>query len=135
LFFTSDKLIHLLFLSDRRGHPGWCWCPCCWLLCIQSAQQQCRRGMLRFYCHLRQTRRSVSLQKKAHAWSYNNWLKDAEQRTRAFRSGNYPGPVAWVLNEGKYIPPDAIEGGFERGAPLYICRAYYEASTTVVLLD
>ncbi|KAG1881378.1 carbohydrate-binding module family 12 protein [Suillus tomentosus] len=66
-------------------------------------------------------------EKRAHVWSQGNWLRDAEQRTQAFRSGNYPGPVAWVLIKGKNIPPNAIEGGFERGAPLYICRAYYEA--------
>ncbi|KAG1751615.1 carbohydrate-binding module family 12 protein [Suillus paluster] len=70
-------------------------------------------------------------EKKAHVWSQNNWLRDAEQRTKAFRSGNYPGPVAWVLNEGKSIPRDAIEGGFERGAPLYICRAYHEGGLMI----
>ncbi|KAG2146418.1 carbohydrate-binding module family 12 protein [Suillus bovinus] len=66
-------------------------------------------------------------EQRAHAWSQGNWLRDAEQRTQAFRRGNYPAPVAWILTEGKNIPPDAIEGGFERGAPLYICRAYCEA--------
>jgi len=70
-------------------------------------------------------------EKKAHLWSLNSWLKDAEQRTQAFRSGNYPGPVAWVLNQGKDIPRDAIQGGFERGAPLYICRAYYEGGIMI----
>ncbi|KAG2074541.1 carbohydrate-binding module family 12 protein [Suillus decipiens] len=66
-------------------------------------------------------------EKKARVWSQGNWLHDAEQRTQAFRSGNYPGPVAWVLNRGRNIPSNAIEGGYERGAPLYICRAYCEA--------
>lgn len=70
-------------------------------------------------------------EKKAHAWSQGNWLRDAEQRTQAFRSGNYPGPVAWVLNHGKNIPSNAIEGGFERGAPLYICRAYCEGGLMI----
>ncbi|KAG1816012.1 carbohydrate-binding module family 12 protein [Suillus subaureus] len=69
-------------------------------------------------------------EKKAQAWSRGNWLRDAEQRTQAFRSGNYSYPVAWVLNQGKNIPSNAIEGGFERGAPLYICRAFCEASLT-----
>lgn len=70
-------------------------------------------------------------EKKAHVWSQTNWVRDAEQRTQAFRSGNYPAPVAWVLNQGKSIPRDAIEGGFERGAPLYICRAYHEGGLMV----
>ncbi|KAG2150416.1 carbohydrate-binding module family 12 protein [Suillus clintonianus] len=70
-------------------------------------------------------------EKKAHAWSLSNWIRDAEQRTKAFRSGHYPCPVAWVLNEGKNIPSDAIEGGFERGSSLYICRAYYEGCIIV----
>jgi len=70
-------------------------------------------------------------EEKAHLWSLNNWLREAEQRTEAFRNGSYPGPVAWVLNQGKHIPSDAIEGGFERGAPLYICRAYHEGGLMI----
>lgn len=70
-------------------------------------------------------------EKKARAWSQANWLHDAEQRTQAFRSGNYHAPVAWVLNRGKNIPSNAIEGGSERGAPLYICRAYCEGGLMI----
>jgi len=70
-------------------------------------------------------------EKQAQAWSRGNWLHDAEQRTQAFRSGNYSYPVAWVLNQGKNIPSNAIEGGFERGAPLYICRAYCEGGLMI----
>lgn len=31
----------------------------------------------------------------------------------------------WVWAEGNFIPNNAIAGGFERGYPLYICRAPY----------
>ncbi|KAH7926685.1 carbohydrate-binding module family 12 protein [Leucogyrophana mollusca] len=70
-------------------------------------------------------------EKKAHLWSLNSWITEAQTRTAQFRNGQYNGPVAWVWNEGKNIPSDAIEGGNERGQPLYICRAYYEGGLLI----
>ncbi|KAI6021486.1 carbohydrate-binding module family 12 protein [Pisolithus microcarpus] len=61
--------------------------------------------------------------KKKEEDQAHNW---AELATEQFRNGRYPGPVAWVFNEGKSIPRDAIQGGEERGEYLYICRAYHE---------
>ncbi|KAI6134605.1 carbohydrate-binding module family 12 protein [Pisolithus thermaeus] len=68
---------------------------------------------------------------QAHNWAESTWLRDAQARTEQFRSGRYPGPVAWVLNEGRSIPRDAIQGGEERGERLYICRAYHEGGLMI----
>lgn len=65
-------------------------------------------------------------QKQAQAWSLNNWITESHARTQQWRAGQYNAPVAWIWNEGRSIPRDAIQGGEERGQPLYICRAYYE---------
>ncbi|KAI6157853.1 carbohydrate-binding module family 12 protein [Pisolithus tinctorius] len=70
-------------------------------------------------------------EKQAHNWAESTWLRDAQARTEQFRSGRYPGPVAWVLNEGKDIPRDAIQGGEERGERLYICRVYHEGGLMI----
>ncbi|EGN99972.1 carbohydrate-binding module family 12 protein [Serpula lacrymans var. lacrymans S7.3] len=70
-------------------------------------------------------------EKKAHLWSLNNWITEAQSRTYQYRNGNYPSPVAWVLTQGKNIPTDAIEGGYERGEPLYICRAYQDGGLMI----
>jgi hypothetical protein len=69
------------------------------------------------------------VQKKAHVWSLNNWIVESQARTQEWRSGRYNQPVAWIFNEGKSIPHDAIQGGEERGERLYICRAYHEVCT------
>ncbi|KAH7915199.1 carbohydrate-binding module family 12 protein [Hygrophoropsis aurantiaca] len=70
-------------------------------------------------------------EKKAHLWSLTNWANEAQARTVQFRNGQLRQPVAWVWNEGKNIPQDAIQGGTERGGPLYICRAYQEGGLMV----
>jgi len=70
-------------------------------------------------------------EQNAHEWASNNWENEAQARTEQFRSGRYPGPVAWVLTTGKKIPHDAIQGGEERGERLYICRAYYEGGLMI----
>ena len=75
-------------------------------------------------------------EKKAHVWALNNWLRDAQARTRAFYNGQTQGPVTWIYTEGKNIPQQAIPGGqetydrkgFQR---LYICRAYYEGGLLI----
>jgi len=70
-------------------------------------------------------------EKKAHVWSLNNWIVESQARTQEWRSGRYNQPVAWIFNEGKSIPHDAIQGGEERGERLYICRAYHEGGLMV----
>ncbi|KAF9227291.1 carbohydrate-binding module family 12 protein [Gyrodon lividus] len=70
-------------------------------------------------------------EKKAQQWSLNNWIVESQARTQQWRSGGYNAPVAWIWNEGKSIPRDAIQGGEERGEQLYICRAYHESGLMV----
>jgi hypothetical protein len=70
-------------------------------------------------------------EKQAHAWSAGNWVVESHARTKQWRAGQYNAPVAWIWNEGKSIPRDAIQGGEERGEPLYICRAYHESGILV----
>ncbi|KAH7888634.1 carbohydrate-binding module family 12 protein [Phlebopus sp. FC_14] len=70
-------------------------------------------------------------EKQAQQWSSHNWVADAQLRTQQFRSGQYQAPVAWVWNEGKQIPRDAIQGGEERGERLYICRAYHDGGLLI----
>lgn len=72
-----------------------------------------------------------SEEKEAHAWSLNNWISESQARTQQWRAGRYDEPVAWVWNEGKSIPRDAIQGGEERGEALYISRAYHEGGLLV----
>lgn len=68
-------------------------------------------------------------QKKAHLWSLQNWLHDAEQRTRDYYDGRARSPVTWILVDGKNIPTNiAIPGGEEHGEPHYICRGFHEVS-------
>lgn len=68
------------------------------------------------------------VQKKAHAWGLQSWLKDAQQRTQAFHQYGPQGPVTWVLVQGKNLPPNPFPGGEEHGQPLFISRAFYEGS-------
>jgi len=58
-------------------------------------------------------------------------VQEAESRTLQFRRGTYNAPVAWILNEGKDIPSDAVEGGHEHNQPLYICRAYQDGGLMI----
>lgn len=73
--------------------------------------------------------RLIVSQKQAHVWSASNWVQDSQVRTQQWRAGQYNAPVAWIWNEGKSIPRDAIQGGEERGEHLYICRVYHEVRT------
>ncbi|KAH0827930.1 hypothetical protein J3R83DRAFT_3563 [Lanmaoa asiatica] len=67
-----------------------------------------------------------SEEKQAHAWSASQWVGESQTRTQQWRAGQYNAPVAWIWNEGRTIPRDAIQGGEERGEALYICRAYHD---------
>jgi len=68
---------------------------------------------------------------QVQAWSASNWVQESQTRTRQWKAGQYNGPVAWIWNEGKSIPRDAIQGGEERGEYLYICRAYHEGGLLI----
>jgi len=68
---------------------------------------------------------------QAQAWSASRWIQDSQIRTQQWREGKYNAPVAWIWNEGKSIPRDAIQGGEERGEALYICRVYHESGLLV----
>ena len=66
-------------------------------------------------------------QKKSQVWALQNWLHDADQRTREFYEGRARAPVTWILVDGRNIPTNvAIVGGEEGGSPHYICRGYHE---------
>ncbi|KAL4073844.1 hypothetical protein J3A83DRAFT_4231840 [Scleroderma citrinum] len=65
-------------------------------------------------------------EKGAQTWAFDTWQLDAQRRTQQFRNGQYPGPVAWILNQGKDMPRDAIQVGEERGERLFTCRTYHE---------
>ncbi|THH20807.1 hypothetical protein EW146_g637 [Bondarzewia mesenterica] len=70
-------------------------------------------------------------EKKALTWDLQSWLRDAQQRTDAFRQHGPRGPTTWVLTEGNNIPQGAIQGGHEHGQPLYIARAFVEGGIQV----
>jgi len=66
-------------------------------------------------------------EKKALAWSLQNWLTDAQQRTEQFHREGPRGPLTWVLTHGTQIPKGALVGGQESdGTPLYIARTFFE---------
>ena len=63
-----------------------------------------------------------------------NWLHDADVRTREYYEGRARGPVTWILVDGKNIPTNiAIPGGEEHGQPHYICRGFHEVSRGFVI--
>ncbi|KAG9086773.1 hypothetical protein FRC06_002880 [Ceratobasidium sp. 370] len=65
--------------------------------------------------------------RKAQAWSLQNWMTEAQNRTRQFHQNGPQGPVAWVLTHGNQIPKGAFVGGQESdGTPLYIARTFFE---------
>ncbi|KAI0769071.1 carbohydrate-binding module family 12 protein [Trametes elegans] len=67
--------------------------------------------------------------KQSQAWSAQNWLQDAEQRTRDYYQNGPRGPATWLLVHGKDIPTNiAIPGGEEHGERHYICRAFHKGS-------
>ncbi|KAI8971188.1 carbohydrate-binding module family 12 protein [Trametes punicea] len=71
-------------------------------------------------------------EKKANIWALQNWLHDAEMRTRDYYQNGPRGPATWVLVEGKDIPTNiAIVGGEEHGQPHYICRGFHEGSLQI----
>lgn len=70
-------------------------------------------------------------EKRGESWASDFHQREALERTQQYRSGQYQGPVAWILNEGKNMPRDAIQGGEERGERLYICRAYHKGGLMV----
>lgn len=71
-------------------------------------------------------------EKKANIWALQNWLHEAEQRTRDYYEGKVRGPVTWILVDGKNIPTNiAIPGGEEGGTPHYICRGFHEGSLQI----
>ena len=72
--------------------------------------------------------RFLHSKKKAHVWALQNWLHEADQRTREFYEGRARAPVTWILVDGgRNIPTNiAIVGGEEHGTPHYICRGYHE---------
>ncbi|KAI0730852.1 hypothetical protein C8Q76DRAFT_340473 [Earliella scabrosa] len=64
--------------------------------------------------------------------TYEQWLQDAEQRTRDYYDGKTEGPVTWILVDGKNVPTNiAIPGGEERGTPHYICRGFHAGSLQI----
>ena len=70
-----------------------------------------------------------TVQEEANLWDFDNWLHDAQQRTREYYEGRSRGPLTWILVDGRNIPTNiAIPGGEERGAPHYICRGFHEVS-------
>jgi len=62
--------------------------------------------------------------KKAAVWDLQSWYRDAQARTDVYYREGPKLPVTWVLNKGRNIPRDAIEGGQENGQTLYISRAF-----------
>ncbi|KAI0631944.1 carbohydrate-binding module family 12 protein [Trametes polyzona] len=72
-------------------------------------------------------------EKKANIWALQNWLHEAEQRTRDYYEHGPRGPATWVLVEDKNrIPTNiAIVGGEEHGQPHYICRGFHEGSLQI----
>ncbi|KAI0704032.1 hypothetical protein C8Q76DRAFT_771462 [Earliella scabrosa] len=66
-------------------------------------------------------------EEEANLWDFDNWLHDAQQRTREYYEGRSRGPVTWILVDGRNIPTNiAIPGGEEHGVPHYICRGFHE---------
>ncbi|KAI0328989.1 carbohydrate-binding module family 12 protein [Cubamyces sp. BRFM 1775] len=71
-------------------------------------------------------------EKKANIWALQNWLHDAENRTRDYYQNGPRGPATWILVDGKNIPTNiAIVGGEEHGQPHYICRGFHEGSLQI----
>ncbi|CCL98522.1 uncharacterized protein FIBRA_00521 [Fibroporia radiculosa] len=70
-------------------------------------------------------------EKKAQVWALQNWLHDAERRTRDFYDNGPRGPVTWILAEGGRIPDNAIPGGEQHEKPLFICRGFYEGGIQI----
>lgn len=70
-------------------------------------------------------------EKKAVAWGLQQWLRDAQVRTENFHRNGPSTPVTWLLVHGKNVPNDLIQGGEERGDPLFICRSFYNGSIQV----
>ncbi|KAJ1305777.1 hypothetical protein OPQ81_010507 [Rhizoctonia solani] len=65
--------------------------------------------------------------KKALAWSLQNWITDAQRRAKEYHQHGPRGPVTWVLTKGPRIPPGAFVAGQEAdGTPLYVGRTYFE---------
>ncbi|KAI0822071.1 carbohydrate-binding module family 12 protein [Trametes gibbosa] len=66
-------------------------------------------------------------EKKEHVWALQNWVHEAEQRTRDYYERGPRGPATWLLVDGKNIPTNiAIVGGEEHGQRHYICRGFHE---------
>ncbi|KAH6914167.1 hypothetical protein BKA70DRAFT_1260578 [Coprinopsis sp. MPI-PUGE-AT-0042] len=67
-----------------------------------------------------------------HKKDHESWAEDAQYRTHAYRSGQAPAPVSWVLSEGRFIPQDAIPGGHDHNdcGTLFISRGFHKGSIT-----
>ncbi|KAF9810496.1 hypothetical protein IEO21_06891 [Rhodonia placenta] len=70
-------------------------------------------------------------EKKAQVWALQNWIQEAEARTRAYYANGPRGPATWVLAEGGKVPDGAIAAGEQQGRPLYIVRAFHELSAEI----
>ncbi|EIW59350.1 carbohydrate-binding module family 12 protein [Trametes versicolor FP-101664 SS1] len=71
-------------------------------------------------------------EKKANVWALQNWVHEAEQRTRDYYERGPRGPATWILVDGKNIPTNiAIVGGEEHGQPHYICRGFHDGSLQI----
>ncbi|KAG9316681.1 hypothetical protein JVU11DRAFT_2741 [Chiua virens] len=75
--------------------------------------------------------RESTEKRAARAWSANAWVTDSQARTRQWRAGRHNAPIAWIWNEGRSIPRDAIRGGEEHGEAVYICRVYHQGGIMV----
>jgi len=69
--------------------------------------------------------------KKADAWSLQNWLHEAEARLNEYKRLGPRSPAQWILNRGKDIPSNSIVVGPEHDWILYICRAYIDGTIQV----
>ncbi|EMD40103.1 carbohydrate-binding module family 12 protein [Gelatoporia subvermispora B] len=70
-------------------------------------------------------------EKKANVWALQNWLHEAEARTRRYYEQGPSGPANWVLTDGLNIPQGAIQGGEQQGQPLFIVRGFHEGSIQI----
>ena len=61
-------------------------------------------------------------------WALQKWLKEAQDRTRAFYERGPQGPTTWILVQGKNFPPDMIAAGDVGGDPVYPCRGFHDVS-------
>ncbi|KAG8683114.1 hypothetical protein FRC08_014523, partial [Ceratobasidium sp. 394] len=65
--------------------------------------------------------------RKADAWACQNWVTEAQGRTRQYHESGAQEPAHWVLTHGIQIPQGAFVGGQEHdGTPLYVARAFFE---------